>query len=157
MSKVEYKIAHTEGEFEQAKQLFKEYAASLDFNLDYQGFDDELKMISHQYEQPTGALFLCLIDSNAIGCIGIRAFEEKKAELKRLYLNPAYRGLGIGSALVELAIEKAKELKYDFLLLDTVPSQKIAQELYRRSGFYEIKPYRFSPVEGTLYMEKSLK
>ena len=151
------KIANTEQEFEQGRMLFEEYAGSLDFDLGYQDFKTELSTIHRQYREPEGALLLCFIDNeHTIGCAGVRKFAEGIAELKRLYVNPEYRKLKMGKRLLESAIDVAKQLNYRFIRLDTVPGQTRAQELYRQLGFYEIEPYRQSPIAGTTYFEKKL-
>ena|ERR1700759_3716421 len=145
-------------DFDQGKLLFKEYAASLDFDLGYQNFEKELQDISLQYQEPTGALLLCFMNHGfAVGCVGIRQFAEGIAELKRLYVQPGFRGLKLGGKLMASAIQVAAKLGYKFLRLDTVPGQEQAQALYRHLGFYEIKPYRFSPLEGTIFFEKKLR
>ena len=149
--------ADTSETFEQGKILFKEYAASLDFDLVYQNFEKELNTLAVQYNEPEGALLLCCIDDGtAIGCTGVRKFSEGIAELKRLYVKPDYRSMKIGKRLLESAIAAAKQLNYKFIRLDTVPGQEKAHELYKLLGFYEIEPYRFSPVSGTIFFEKSL-
>jgi ribosomal protein S18 acetylase RimI-like enzyme len=151
------KIANTEREFDQGRILFEEYAGSLDFDLGYQDFKTELSTINRQYKEPEGALLLCFIDNeHAVGCAGVRKFAEGIAELKRLYVNPDYRQLKMGKRLLESAIDAAKQLNYRFIRLDTVPGQTRAQELYRQLGFYEIEPYRRSPIMGTIYFEKKL-
>lgn len=157
MATVNIKIAGTDDDFEQGKILFEEYAGSLDFDLGYQDFKKELNTIAEQYKEPEGALLLCFIDDkNAAGCAGVRKFSEGVAELKRLYVKPGYRSLKIGKRLLESAIDTAKQLNYKFIRLDTVPGQTKAQELYHYLGFYEIEPYRYSPIEGTIYFEKRL-
>jgi len=151
------KIANTEMEFEQGRILFEEYAGSLNFDLGYQDFKTELNTINRQYREPEGALLLCFIDNeHAIGCAGVRKFAEGIAELKRLYVNTDYRKLNLGKRLLQSAIDAAKLLNYRFIRLDTVPGQTRAQELYRQLGFYEIEPYRSSPIAGTIYFEKKL-
>ena len=157
MATINIKIAKSENNFEQGKALFEEYAGSLNFDLGYQDFKKELSTISDQYKEPDGALLLCFIDDeNAAGCAGIRKFSEGIAELKRLYVKPDYRSLKIGKSLLESAIETARQLNYKSIRLDTVPGQAKAQELYHYLGFYEIEPYRYSPIEGTIYFEKRL-
>ena len=157
MATINIKIAGTEQDFEQGKILFEEYAGSLDFDLGYQDFKKELSTIAQQYKEPEGALLLCFIDDeNAAGCAGVRKFSEGIAELKRLYVKPDYRSLKIGKQLLESAIDTAKQLNYKSIRLDTVPGQTKAQELYHYLGFYEIEPYRYSPIEGTIYFEKRL-
>ncbi len=157
MAEHRIKIANTEQEFEQGRILFEEYAGSLNFDLGYQDFKTELSTINRQYREPEGALLLCFIDNeHAVGCAGVRKFAEGIAELKRLYVNPDYRKLNMGKSLLQSAIDAAKLLNYRFIRLDTVPGQTRAQELYRQLGFYEIEPYRHSPVAGTIYFEKKL-
>lgn len=157
MTNINIKKADTADEFEQGRILFEEYAATLDFDLEYQDFEKELRTIARQYQGPDGALLLCFIDDeSAIGCAGVRKFSEGIAELKRLYVKPDYRSLKIGKRLLEAAIDTAKRLNYNFIRLDTVPGQTKAQELYHYLGFYEIKPYRYSPLEKTIYFEKKL-
>jgi ribosomal protein S18 acetylase RimI-like enzyme len=151
------KTAGTADEYEQGKMLFEEYAGSLNFDLAYQDFKKELHNINRQYKSPDGALLLCFTaDANAVGCAGVRKFEAGVAELKRLYVKPAYRSLKIGKQLLEAAISTARQLNYTCIRLDTVPGQAKAQELYRRLGFYEIPSYRYSPIAGTLFFEKKL-
>ena len=149
--------AETSNAFEQGKILFEEYSGTLEFDLGYQDFKKELDTIDRQYNEPEGALLLCLIDDEiAVGCAGVRKFSEGIAELKRLYVRPGYRNLKIGKQLLESAVTVAKELNYEFIRLDTVPGQTKAQELYHFLGFYEIEPYRYSPIEGTIFFEKKL-
>jgi len=150
--------AATAKDFEQGKQLFEEYAASLHFDLGYQDFKQELNSLSQQYTAPEGALLLSFTEhEHAVGCAGVRKFAAGIAELKRLYVQPAYRSLKIGKKLLEAAISTARQLGYTHLRLDTVPGQTKAQELYHHLGFYEIAPYRYSPIAGTIYFEKSLE
>ena len=154
---ITFKTAKTEQDFKDAKQLFKEYAASLDFDLGFQDFKKELDTISKHYNTPKGALLLCLDkQQQAIGCAGVRELSAGRAELKRLYVQPAFRSLKIGKELLSLAITTAKQLGYRYILLDTVPGQEKAQALYNHLGFYKIEPYRHNPIKGTIYMEKKL-
>ncbi len=151
-----FKIANTNQEFEDGRGLFQQYADSLDFDLRFQNFSEELKTIDQQYKKPKGALLLAYKNEISVGCVGIREHEDDIAELKRLYVRPEYRSYKIGRKLLELVLDIAKELNYKYIRLDTIPSQIQAQGLYRLFGFYEIPSYRFNPVSGTVYMEKKL-
>ena len=151
-----FKTANTNKEFEDGKNLFQQYANSLDLDLGFQDFSNELKLINKQYNKPKGALLLAYKNNVAIGCAGIRELNSNTAELKRMYVQPEYRKYKIGVRLLALAIEIAKELNYKSIRLDTLPAMTKAQELYRSFGFYEISSYRFNPVDGTVFMEKQL-
>lgn len=151
-----YKIAESNVEFNEARALFREYAASLEIDLCFQDFDTELETMEIQYNRPKGALIIAYIQGIAAGCVAIREFDSDTAELKRMYVRPDYRGVNIGRTLLEMAVEKSAELGYGNIRLDTLPSMAPALKLYRAFGFYEITPYRFNPVEGAIYMEKTL-
>lgn len=77
--------------------------------------------------------------------------------MKRLYVQPQFRGKGLGKALAEHVIVEAREIGYEKLRLDTVePVMRTAVAMYRQLGFREIAPYRPNPIEGALYMELEL-
>jgi putative acetyltransferase len=150
------KAASTPADFEQAAALFAEYAAGLDIDLSFQNFEAELRSLEAQYRPPTGALLLAHYGDKLAGCVAVRQFDGAIAELKRMYVRPAFRGSGLGRQLLEHAIAAARELGYAALRLDTLPDMQAAIALYREFGFREIEPYRFNPVGGTLYFELDL-
>jgi putative acetyltransferase len=76
--------------------------------------------------------------------------------MKRLYVRPAARGLGIGRAFVAAIIKAAEELGYAEMRLDTLPSMPEAFALYKLFGFLEIPAYYHNPVPGTVYLGKPL-
>jgi len=141
---------------EEVKQLFLEYAQSLDIDLCFQNFDSELETLPGKYGPPDGALLLALVDGMPAGCVALRKIDEKICEMKRLYVRDKYRGLGIGKQLISKIIEKARELNYRFIRLDTLVTMKKALELYKAFGFYDIEPYVYNPYEGARYMELKL-
>ena len=77
-------------------------------------------------------------------------------EMKRLYVKPEFRGLGIGRALAEADIEQARKIGYTHMRLDTVPSMEVARQLYVSLGFRRIDSYRYNPIEGAVFMELKL-
>ncbi|HAS45689.1 MAG TPA: hypothetical protein DCS93_34725 [Microscillaceae bacterium] len=154
---LKFSIAYKKSDFEEGKKLFRAYAEALSFDLAFQNFEEELKNIKQQYASPRSALILCYDQQEAVGCVAIRKIDDDTAELKRFYVFPQYRGLKIGKQLLELSLEKAKELNYAFIRLDSAPEQGKAQELYKAFGFYEIAPYGYNPLEGVVYMECALK
>jgi GNAT superfamily N-acetyltransferase len=140
----------------EARRLIEEYAASLALDLSFQDFEHEINSLPSEYGPPGGAFLLAMEDGRAVGCIGLRRFSDEAGEVKRLYVVPACRGRGLARALVEGILASARRLGYARLLLDTLPSMKEAQSLYRSFGFRPIAAYRFNPVEGTVFLELKL-
>jgi GNAT superfamily N-acetyltransferase len=137
---------------EEVRLLFREYAASLPFALDFQDFDREVAELPGAYAPPRGALLL----AREAGCVGLRPIDETTCELKRLYVRPSARGRGLGRRLTEAVIAEARRLGYVGMRLDTVPGMDSAQLLYERLGFREIAPYRENPIPGARFLELEL-
>jgi putative acetyltransferase len=146
----------TNEELEIIKELFVEYADSLGFDLDFQNFDNELTNLPGQYCPPRGCLLLAEYESQPAGCVALRPLSDEICEMKRLYVRPQFRGLGIGRTLAEAIIEQARNIGYTLMRLDTVPAMKVARALYKSLGFKKINPYRHNPIEGAKFMELSL-
>ena len=137
---------------ELVRALFREYAGSLGVDLSFQGFEDELAALPGGYD----AVLVARIGCDAAGCVGVRPLEPGVCEMKRLYVRPSARGTGLGRALAEAAVARARELGYVQMRLDTLPSMGAAQELYRSLGFVEIPPYRHNPIAGSSFLELRL-
>lgn len=135
------------------RELMREYAASLGFDLGFQGFDHELAALPGDYAPPEGRLFLACCDGQPAGCVALRPLEPGVCEMKRLYVRPACRGRRLGRALAERVVSEARGIGYERMRLDTVPSMRRAQDLYRSLGFYEIEAYRHNPIPGTSFLE----
>lgn len=142
---------------EDVKTLFQEYSASLGIDLEYQSFSSELSGLPGKYARPDGRLFLALVGGAPAGCVAMRRFGAARAEMKRLYVRPAFRGLSIGKRLAERVIEEARLMGYRSILLDTLGTMDRARQLYRRLGFLEITPYYDSPVQGTKFLQLTFK
>lgn len=138
------------------KELFNEYANSLGFDLSFQNFQRELDNLPGDYSPPRGCLLSATYKDKIIGCVALRPLNNKICEMKRLYVKPEFRGLGIGKKLVQRIIEKAKELNYNYMRLDTIEFMEEAIKLYKSLGFYEIEAYTFNPVKGVKFMELKL-
>ena len=139
------------------RSLFTEYAGSLGIDLSFQGFDGELEGLPGRYSPPEGTLLIAERDGEPCGCIALRRIDARACEMKRLYVRPACRGLGIGRELVRRLLEEAGARGYGCMRLDTLPSMRSAIAMYRSFGFLETAPYVYNPVEGALFMEKVLQ
>ena len=149
--------ATTAEELATIRELFLEYAASLNFSLCFQGFENELKGLPGDYAPPDGRLFLMHYKTQPAGCVALHITGAGVCEMKRLYIRPAFRGKGLGLALINAVIDEARVIGYRGMRLDTVePVMKDAVAIYRRLGFKQIAPYRDNPIEGALYMELPL-
>ena len=150
--------AETEKQLATVRELMLEYAAWLEFELCFQGFEEELRTLPGKYDLPQGRLLLALWDGEAAGIGALRPLaEEGVCEMKRLYVRPQFRGHSIGLALAQRLIQDAAEIGYQRMRLDTVPGKMdSAIAMYRRLGFRPIKPYYGTPISKTLFMELEL-
>lgn len=138
---------------------YTEYLISRDVNfrhyLELQNYDGELEHLEAKYGRPNGRLYVAYWDGKPAGCIALLP-SDGCAELKRLYVRPAFRGRGIAKALVERLLSDAREIGYSYMRLDTLPFLLEAIALYRNFGFEEIPPYNENPMGTSIYMRLDL-
>jgi ribosomal protein S18 acetylase RimI-like enzyme len=138
--------------------LFRAYAAALGVDLAYQDFETELATLPGKYASPAGALLIARDTQGApLGCVGLRPMTvEGCCEMKRLYVSPSARGLGLGRALFQAILAEAERLGYREIRLDTLPTMTEAIALYRNAGFEPIAPYYDTAPAGTIFMRRLL-
>ncbi|MDY0014302.1 MAG: carbonate dehydratase [Rhodocyclaceae bacterium] len=142
---------------DQVRQFFRNYAAWLGVDLSYQNFGEEMESLPGAYGAPAGRLFYAEVDGRPAGCVGVRPSSDGVCEIKRLYVDPEFRGLKVGRELAMAAIKTAKTLGYRKALVDTLPAMRIAVRLYRELGFTETPAYYPTAVEGTMFLALDLE
>jgi putative acetyltransferase len=148
--------ASGDDDFALARELITEYLDSLPFNVDFQDVDAELTELQIRYGPPGGRGLIARVDGAAVGFVGIQEFGPGDGELKRMYVRPAARRLGLGRALAVAGVKAARELGYRRLLLDTVDSLQEAIHVYESLGFVSIEPYRHNPRPDARYFALTL-
>jgi ribosomal protein S18 acetylase RimI-like enzyme len=144
-------------EIDSSREIFRDYAAGLGVDLCFQDFESELLTLPGDYAAPRGNLLLAMVGELVAGCCALRPLDSvdiaNAAEMKRLYVRPAYRGLGLGRQLAQAILEDAHRLGYDWVLLDTLDDMEAARALYEELGFEEIPPYYHNPLPGAHYLK----
>jgi putative acetyltransferase len=142
------------------KDLFLAYAASLSVDLCFQDFENELLQLPGDYSAPRGALLLAQVNAEWAGCCAMRPLDAadytNACEMKRLFVRPGFRGLGLGRRLAEGIMDAARLAGYDSILLDTLDEMESARALYEELGFEEVPPYYFNPIAGAHYLKANL-
>lgn len=145
---------------EAVRAILLEYADSLNVDLQFQDFDRELAQLPGDYAAPSGAFVLAWCDDMLAGCVALRAIADvdyaNAAEMKRLYVRPAFRRFGLGRLLSEAILDRARALGYACVLLDTLDDMEAARTLYVELGFEEIPPYYHNPIAGSHYLKVDL-
>lgn len=149
----------TEGPaLESIKSLFKAYLGELNEDLCFQSFDTEIDNPLYKYGAPTGALFIAFYNGVPVGCIALQPLQEPHTcEMKRLYVAPDYRKLGVGDALVKILLQEAQSLGYATMKLDTLERLQAAIQLYQKFGFETVTAYYDNPLPSVVYMQKKLR
>ena len=149
-------VARTPAQYQAAVSLFKEYAQGLGIDLQFQQFDQELQVIPTRYGPPQGELWLIQDADQWVGCAALKQLDEHTCELKRMFVQPAYRGRGLADQLMEQALTTALDLGYQIMKLDSLRRLTPALKLYQRYGFEETTPYNYNPEADVVYFEKRL-
>lgn len=141
-----------------AISLFRAYAISLGIDLSFQDFDTEISSMPGKYAAPAGEILLAYdTNSTPIGCVALRPLSPPEScEMKRLYVLPQGRGLGLGRALIKALLTVATERGYKEIRLDTLKSMTAAQKLYEKEGFQKSQAYYNTPIEDTVFMSRRL-
>jgi putative acetyltransferase len=162
MSTVQIRLvqADTSELLDAAREIFREYAGSLQIDLCFQDFEGELAHLPGDYAPPHGVLLLAYADQALAGCGAMRRLSDvdhaNACEMKRLFVRRAFRRFGLGRVLAQALMDRARGAGYSAMLLDTLDEMESARELYATLGFEEVAPYYYNPIPGAHYLKVQL-
>jgi ribosomal protein S18 acetylase RimI-like enzyme len=136
-------------------RLMREYVEALEADISFQYFEGEYAGLPSKYARPGGVVLIAWTVDEAVGIVAYRPLERRICEMKRLYVLPRFRGMGLGRLLVEEPVRDARS-HYRRMVLDTLPSMRPAQALYSAMGFLPIRAYYDNPLPGVMYMALDL-
>jgi ribosomal protein S18 acetylase RimI-like enzyme len=143
-----------------ARSLMIEYRDSISTPLCFQGFDAEMATLPGRYAPPSGSLLLAVDGAMPAGCVALREIPAgplgPTCEMKRLFVRPTHRGIGLGRRLADAIIAEGRRLGYRAMRLDTDRAMAAAQGLYESLGFRRIEKYNDDPIPDTLFFELRL-
>ncbi|MGF6432688.1 MULTISPECIES: bifunctional helix-turn-helix transcriptional regulator/GNAT family N-acetyltransferase [Bradyrhizobium] len=141
---------------DEARYCLCEYYAELARRFE-KGFDVRLSRDPEAKDmvRPRGSFIVAMSDGLPIGCVGLKGSSSAFAEIKRLWVAPGARGLGLGRRLMDAAEQAARKLGIAVLRLDTNSALPEAGQLYRRTGWTEIPRFNDDPYPD-LFFEKHL-
>jgi len=118
-------------------------AALADLSERYGGEGDSTPIQPGEFDPPEGAFLIAYVDHAPAGCAGFRTFteDETTAELKRMYVAPQFRGLGVAKALLVAVEDAARQAGRRRIWLETGTAQPEAIGLYERSGYTRIEDF----------------
>lgn len=139
---------------ETVRALFRAYLDGLGLDLSFQGVEAELADLPGKYAPPAGAVLLARDAAGAVlGTVAMRPLAPGIAEMKRLYLRPEARGLGLGRRLVAAIIEAARAAGYERMRLDTQADMAAAIASYEAAGFRPVENYNANPLPDSRHFE----
>ncbi|MEP7237793.1 MAG: GNAT family N-acetyltransferase [Ferruginibacter sp.] len=134
---------------------FETLVALLDKDLSIRDGDEHAFYAQFNQVQNIKHVIVCYIDDKPIGCGAFKAYDEKKVEIKRMFVLPGYRGHGIGLNILKELELWAAELNYPECILETGKKQPEAIRLYEKAGYTIIKNYgQYEHVENSVCMLK---
>ena len=129
-----------------AREALAHYFAELDERFDG-GFDagDAMTEDVDAMSPPTGLFIVAHRGGDLVGCGGVKRNDETTAEIKRMWISPSARGLGLGARLLRTLEQHAADLGYTAVVLDTNAVLLEAIAMYEKAGYVPIGRYNDNP------------
>lgn len=152
MADLEINLADSDRDLDDVRRLFQSFLtwhrerhtddlALIDAYFDEAGWERELAALPGVYDPPDGALLIAREADIALGCVAVKRLDGDSCEMKRMFVAPMARGGGVGRALADDVLTRARAGDYRSMFLDTSVRQTEAITLYRSLGFEEVPPY----------------
>lgn len=140
------------------KSRLHEYLAAPSFQEYMENYEHEVTHhLPGRFGPPAGCMLLAEYNSETAGCVGLMDLGDDICEMRRLFVRPQFRRLGIGNALAEAVIERGRSLRYAAMRLNTNKKMTGAVELYRSLGFRDIEPYEQFDIDCMYFLELKLR
>ncbi len=138
-----------------ARWCFEQYFTELDERFQA-GFDpsNSLSADAHELMAPEGAMIVARLHGNPIGCVALKFHKKSPAELKRMWVSPSARGLGVGRRLIDEAEKCARQTGARAIRLETNRTLREAIALYRQSGYVEVDAFNAEPYAHHWFEKK---
>lgn len=121
------------------------------------GIDNRRAFIPYNISDSIEDVVIAYKDDNAAGCAGLKRYSLVAAEMKRVWVEPAYRGRGLATQLIQLMETKAKERGFQKVILQTREMMQDAVGLYRKLGYHQIVNYPpYDKLEGAVCFAKDI-
>ncbi len=136
---------------------FQNLVSLLDEDLTTRDGDDHAFYAQFNKTDHLRNVIVCYVEDEPIGCGAFRTYAEKTVEIKRMFVQPAFRGHGIGLNIVKELELWAAELDYPECILETGKNQPEAIRLYQKAGYSIIKNYgQYEHIENSVCMSKMI-
>lgn len=143
-------------EMDEVRAAYGEYANWMGEDLNFQGFEEELRNLPGYYARPKGCLLVAKTKKELAGTVAVRPLGDGICEMKRLFVREKYRGRGLGRQLVDRVLSEARAIGYQRMRLDTLAKMTAAMTLYKSAGFVVIPAYYHNPLPDVVYFELQL-
>jgi DNA-binding MarR family transcriptional regulator/GNAT superfamily N-acetyltransferase len=139
-------VAVADAGSQDARWCIEQYFSELGQRFDT-GFDSTRTIPTHPHEltPPAGLLLIARLREEPVGCGGLKFHKNNIADLKRMWIAPRVRGLGLGKRLLLTLEQSAREMGVTILHLETNRSLIEAIQMYRQNGYQEVEAFNDEP------------
>lgn len=142
----EVEIAREPADSPAAQYCLGEYFRELQERFE-EGFDPALSLVPSldEFGPPKGVFLMARYEGEPVGCGGLKPLSTEAAYLKRMWIAPHVRGIGLAKRLLRALEDNALALGYSTVCLETNKTLTEAQQLYRSAGYREVTPFNDEP------------